>query len=384
MPIGQFPKPSPNRLIQAYQQLANKSPRTAVNRLTPSAAQHYLGTYIGAEAADANLAIVQLAGGAIVHFVPKIAGLTLVPGDTVKLEKSGATPLHVAGKMIGNFTLASGAISNVTPPGPPTGYASPSDTDTTMNVTWSAGVDHFGSGLSYNIFVNGAFRQSTAVGALSATITGLKANTNYNSYVVAQDGAGNNSVPSNTINNTTDPAPDPPGGSLVTKTYKATVLRSYNYNGHNERDMWHDGQAYQGNPQDGTSYNQFGLIIFNWAQIDSDTSGKDMVNAKISLTYAHFYFNSGGKAIIGTHDYVSPPSTQSDSHADKDLFRVNADAGRRFTLTMGVTQANNFQSGHAKGIQVGPQPSDIPGGTCYGYTYGLGSQVPVLTLSWNA
>jgi len=381
MAVGQFEKPSPNKLISAMQKLANRTPVTAVNRLTPSNLQSYTGTFVAAEAADANLSQVILQGGALVRFVPKVAGLTLAANDVVKLERSGAQMLHITGKLVGNHTLAS-APTNVTPPGAPTSYHTTAVNDVSTSVAWTAGTDHFGSGLKYNIFLNGSFRQTTAVGATSATITGLKSNTNYSSYVVASDGAGNASKPSSTIAWTTATT-SVPSGSTVTKSYKATKMFGYNYNGHNERDTWHDGNAYQGNPQDGRSYNQFGLIFFDWVQIADDLAGNDITACSLSITYAHFYFNSGGKAIIGTHDYQSVPMTQSDSHADKDLFRVNAKAGQKLTINMGVTQGNNFKSGHAKGIQTGPQPSDIPGGTCYGYTYGTGSKGPVLTFTFT-
>jgi hypothetical protein len=384
VPTGQFDKPSPSKLIKAMQALQQKAPVTAVNRLYVTGVQTYYGTWKSAEVADANLSVVQLQGGTICRFVAKGAHVTgLVAGDTVKLEKSPGFPLHITAKLVGNYLLALNAPTNVTPPSKPGSFAAPSSTSSTVTLTWTASTDNFGSGIIYNVYVNGKFRQSTALNALTATVTGLTAGTSYAFYVTATDGAGNASAPTSTINkSTTGTAPIPPGTS-ITKTYKATALYGYNYNGHNERDSWHNGNAYQGNPQDGQSYNQFGLIFFDSAQIRADLAGNTVTACSLSITYAHFYFNSGGKAIIGTHDYQSVPSTQSDAHADKDLFRINAKAGTRFTVNMGVAQGNNFKSGHAKGIQTGPQPSDIPGGTCYGYTYGLGSHVPVLTITYT-
>ena len=383
MPTGQFDKPQPSKLIKAMQALQQKAPVTAVNRLYVTGVQTYYGTWQAAEVADANLSIVKLQGGTICRFVAKGSHVTgLSAGDTVKLEKSPGFPLHITAKLVGNYLLALSVPTNVTPPSKPGSFAAPSATSSSVTLTWTASTDNFGSGITYNVYVNGKFRQSTSLNALTSTVTGLTAGTTYSFYITATDGAGNVSAPTSTISKKTSGTAPVPPGTTVTKTYKATKLFGYNYNGHNERDTWHDGLAYQGNPQDGKSYNQFGLIFFDWNTIAADLAGQTITGCSLSITYAHFYYNSGGKAIIGTHDYLSVPSTQSDSHADKDLFRVNAKAGTRFTVNMGVTQGNNFKSGHARGIQTGPQPSDIPGGTCYGYTYGLGSHVPVLTFTY--
>jgi len=384
VPTGQFDKPQPSKLIKAMQSLQQKAPVTAVNRLYVTGVQTYYGTWKSAEVADANLSVVQLQGGAVCRFVAKGAHVTgLVAGDTVKLEKSPGFPLHIVAKLVGNYLLALTAPTNVTPPGKPGSFAAPSSTSSSVTLTWTASTDYFGSGIVYNVYVNGKFRQSTSLNALTSTVTGLTAGTSYAFYVTATDGAGNSSAPTSTINKSTSGTAPIPPGTTVTKSYKATALHGYNYNGHNERDSWHAGNAYQGNPQDGQSYNQFGLIFFDSTQIRADLAGNDIVSCTLSITYAHFYYTSGGKAIIGTHSYQSVPNYQSDSYADKDLFRVNAKAGTRFTLNLGITQGNNFKSGHAKGIQTGPQPSDIPGGTCYGYTYGVGSHVPVLTFTYT-
>lgn len=384
MPTGQFEQPKPNKLIAAMQSLAQKQP-VGTNRLYVSVPQHYIGTYVGAEILDANLAIVRLQGGTTVRFVPTLGGLSLSPGNVVKLEKSSSMPLHVTGVLRGDFRLATQSVSIVTAPGPATSYAHGTATTSQVTVTWSAGVDHFGSGLSYQIFVNGAFRQSTAVGALSATITGLTASKAYTSYVVSSDGAGSSSSPSNTISFTTADVPPASSGTTVTKTYKATLLRSYNYDGQGELDTWHNGLAYQGDDQGG-GHNQTANIFFDDVTIRADCKDADMVSAKVGVTYAHWWYSSGGIAVIGTHDYHSVPNPQSSSHCNLNLIRVNNKAGTRISASYPAGIADDFQSGAAKGIHIGPaltsggnQTTDP---TYYGYTYGIGSYTPTLTLTW--
>ena len=375
MAVGQFDKPEPNKLIAALQKLGNQRP-TGINMRVPNQSQHYLGTWLGPEAVDANLSLVRLHGGATIRFVPKMAGLTLVAGDVIKLEKSSVLPLHIVGKIIGNITLAFNSVSNVAKPGAPTSYAHGTATQTTVPVSWSAGVDHFGSGLSYQIYINGKFKTATGTGILSTTVTGLTAGTTYSSYVIAVDGAGNQSANSNSISFTTTGVPPNDPGTTVTKKYLATALRSYNYDGHYELNSWHNGVCYQGVSSGG---NQFGLILFDDVKIRSDTAGADMISATVTVTFAHWYNSTGGTATVGQHSYHSVPGTASTSLMTEDWNTVSH-AGTPFTINMGVGVANNFQSGQTKGIKIG---KGVDGRrTYYGYTYGAGTHVPYITLKY--
>jgi len=291
----------------------------------------------------------------------------------------------VVGKLVGNYTLANTSVTNVTPPGAPTSFAHGTATSTSCPVTWSAGVDHFGSGLSYRIYLNGNYRQTTAVGALSATISGLSPGTTYSAYLIATDGAGNSSAKSNTISFTTAGVATPPSGTTVTKTYKATLLRSYNYKGNGELNTWHNGLAYQGDDQNG-GHNQVGNIFFDDVKIRADCAGAQMVSAQVGITYAHWWYGSGGIAVIGTHDYHSVPDPQSSSHCKLNLIRVNSKVGVRITSFFPSFTANDFQSGVAKGIHIGPALTSGGSQTTdpkyYGYTYGIGSYTPTITLTW--
>ena len=380
MPVGQFDKPEPNKLIAAIQRLGNQRP-TGINLRVPNQSQDYLGTWLGAEVVDANLSLVRLHGGATIRFVPKLSGLTLVAGDIVKLQKSSILPLHIVGKIVGNITLAFNSTSNVAKPGAPTSYAHGTAGSTSVPVTWVAGVDHFGSGLSYQIFLNGKFKTATVSGATSATLTGLTAGTSYTSYVIAVDGAGNQSANSNAIAFTTAGVPTPPGGTTVTKTYKALAFRSYNHNGDNEADDWHFQNAYQG-PDPGTGNNQVGLIFFNDQAIRNDTDSNIMLSAKVTITFAHWYHNSGGACVLGVSSYRSghDPGNINTGNIDH-VTNKSSTAGKAFTIDLGVDIANGFQNGTYSSVSVGKGTSNDF--IYYGYTYGLGTHVPYLTLSYR-
>ena len=385
MPVGQFEQPSPNKLIAAYQKLANKQPVTAVNRLKPSSLQSYQGTFQQAEAADANLSQVQLQGGAVVRFVPKLSNVgSLSPGDVVLLHRSGSQILTIVGKVVGNINLAT-TQANVTPPTAPTSLHTTAVNSTSVTVAWNASTDYFGSGLKYNIFLNNSFKQSTSLGATTSTISGLKASTSYSCYVTATDGAGNTSNKSNTINFTTDPAPAGSPGTSVSKVYKATSLRTYNYNGHLERDAWLDGLAYQGSDQSG-GYNSQSLIFFNYAQMQSDLAGHTPTGCTVKVTYAHWWYNSGGTAYVGFHGYTSIPSHTDWYNYEQGIAHASSTVGKQMTFNFGATHAEHFASGHDTGIAIGPAPGAYPASFSpkyYGYTYGAGSHIPTITLTWT-
>jgi len=79
-------------------------------------------------------------------------------------------------------------------PSAPTGLTASSVTQTTLTLTWSASTDNVGV-VGYDVY-NGAILAET-VTDLTAFITGLIANTQYNFTVRAKDAAGNISEPSN-------------------------------------------------------------------------------------------------------------------------------------------------------------------------------------------
>ncbi len=78
-------------------------------------------------------------------------------------------------------------------------------TENSVKLSWTASSDNVGVD-GYKIYKNGSYLTSTT--GTSYTVTGLNASTSYSFYVVAYDAAGNVSDHSNTVNVTTNSAPD--------------------------------------------------------------------------------------------------------------------------------------------------------------------------------
>jgi chitodextrinase len=93
---------------------------------------------------------------------------------------------------------------DVIAPSAPTNLASPSKTDTSVNLTWTASTDNVGV-TGYDIY-NGTTLLTSIAPAISHNVTGLIPNTAYVFTVKAKDAANNLSAASNILNVTTDEA----------------------------------------------------------------------------------------------------------------------------------------------------------------------------------
>ncbi|MFK3651391.1 glycosyl hydrolase family 18 protein [Lysobacter enzymogenes] len=104
-----------------------------------------------------------------------------------------------------------GGSSDTTPPSVPGGLASPSQTSSSVSLSWNASTDNAGgSGVAgYDVYRNGSLAGSPS--ATNYTVNGLNASTSYTFTVRARDNAGNASAQSASISATTKPAT--PGGS---------------------------------------------------------------------------------------------------------------------------------------------------------------------------
>jgi chitodextrinase len=103
-----------------------------------------------------------------------------------------------------NTVNASTTAPDTTAPSNPTALASPANTDTTVDLTWTASTDNVGV-TGYDVYQGGSLVGSTA--NTSYTVTGLTASTAYTFTVRAKDAAGNVSGDSNSVNVTTDSTP---------------------------------------------------------------------------------------------------------------------------------------------------------------------------------
>lgn len=88
-------------------------------------------------------------------------------------------------------------------PTEPTNLVSTNTTSSKVSLSWTAGTDNKAI-TSYDVYVDGSL--NTSFSGTVATITGLTASTIYSFYVIAKDAAGNSSIASNIINETTKPA----------------------------------------------------------------------------------------------------------------------------------------------------------------------------------
>lgn len=338
--------------------------------------RYYVGQFIAAEAADANLSQVYLPGGQVARFVPKLSSVgALSSGDTIALVSAAGAPTHIVGKLVGNITLASVPGSDSSPPTTPGGLGVSSTTTSSVSLSWSASTDNVGV-VAYDVYVNNTYWLT--VTGTTATATGLAASTTYSFAVQARDAAGNRSL-SASVNGTTSSPSAPPAGSTYTLSYAAQWSRTYNYNGHSEYDSWFGSTCYQGQYGGG---NLRSLIGFNWAQIQSDMSGATgFSGASIKLTYNHWYWNKGGTAIIGTHSNGSAPSSFVNTNTNR-WQSGGWTAGLTRTVQMGSGVCQEFGNGTSTGIAIGPGlSSDL---NYYGSAYGAGSGVytPILTLTF--
>jgi len=110
--------------------------------------------------------------------------------------------------VIGDVTIDygnTGGSSDTTAPTAPTNLASPSKTDTTVNLTWTASTDNVGV-TGYDVY-NGATKvNGSLISGTSYTVTGLTANTTYSFTVKARDAASNTSAASAALSVTTNAA----------------------------------------------------------------------------------------------------------------------------------------------------------------------------------
>lgn len=185
------------------------------------------------------------------------------------------------------------------------------------------------------------------------------------------------------------PAPKPPGGSTSTPTsptpktytrvYNSTWSRTYD---EDNSTTWDDSPlCYQGYYSADRGRTK-SLIGFNYAQIRSDLSGSTVKSVKLTMRNEHWYWNSGGIALIGTHNYTTKPSVYNSGLVwnNRILSRAWPKDGQA-TVELGVTIGNEFKAGTTKGIALGPTSStDL---TYYGYFRGATlSYRPYLTITF--
>lgn len=165
--------------------------------------------------------------------------------------------------------------------------------------------------------------------------------------------------------------------TTYTKSYGATWTRSFTGSGgYNSYYGSHLVQGYYSS----NNGNQRAMVGFNDAQIRSDLSGASILSATLTLYSTWWYYNAGGTAVIGTHASSSAPSTFSGT---PDRLRSSSwPKSYRRTVNLGTTIGNDFRTGAARGITLGPGPTTSH--EYYGKFAGVGeSYAPVLTIKYS-
>ena len=153
-----------------------------------------------------------------------------------------------------------------------------------------------------------------------------------------------------------------PPKKTYTKTYAASWSGSYaNRSAYNS---YYGNKCLQGY-YSSTNGMQASLIGFP-SSLATDLSGATIQKAEVYLYFDHWYYNSGGKAVIKAHKHTSRPSTfSSDSEAQTISWGKNV--GKWVDITA------VFDSTSWRGIALDPNNSDK---TYYGRAQGVGQTYP--------
>lgn len=175
---------------------------------------------------------------------------------------------------------------------------------------------------------------------------------------------------------TTVYTPPPPTQTYTaTKSFAATWGASYRQDGGKRTDKTDLYQGYV----DSFNGNQKSLCGFGVTGIPA---GATCVSATVTLYANHWYNNSGGTAVIGTHNKSAEPGSWSSSGTNDNRVRYawNTKTGSR-TISLGTTIGNEFLNGSTKGLMFGPGPSTSA--SYYGYFEDSGSLRPTITLKYQ-
>lgn len=144
----------------------------------------------------------------------------------------------------------------------------------------------------------------------------------------------------------------PPAPTQYVKTYSATGSASYQSDGDNRG----VSEIYQGY-YSSTNGNGFSIITFPYSTIQSDLSGATIKKVELYLDNVHFYSNSGGSAIIGTHNQTSASGDHTSSQITDDITRATFTYGQAKWVTLPNSIGTALKGNTAKGIALGPGPS---------------------------
>lgn len=169
-----------------------------------------------------------------------------------------------------------------------------------------------------------------------------------------------------------------------TKTYSANGSASYQGDDDERTGI---AECYQGQ-YSSTNGNQYSVILFPYSTIASDLSGATINKVEVYLNNNHWYYNSGGTAIIGYHNSATTPSSFTYPSSTDNITRSSFTYGQAKWVTVDNSIGTAFKNGTAKGILLGK--GQTSGGTLstdklyYGYFAGNGqSGEPQLRITYT-
>lgn len=376
-PFGKAIKRIDNQLLTTTEQCTDASVAALKNSLGLARSIEF--TAIGNPALDAGdyVLFTFSNGSQEVHLLDSYS-YPLGPGDFSGTTRTNPT------RQTSSVSVEKGTSSIDVKPGPPGKPEVIGVGVDNLTIRWSASKPGSAFIKTYEVYFNSTLKKIVASTILSANITGLSAGTTYTIRIKAVDESGLESTLSDSTQQKTNGTPSGGGGDTTTTYSKSYVANwSRTYTGAGNAATWHGSDCYQGYV-DGGNGNYRSLIGFDDERIRSDTAGAEILSCKVKLYYRHWYKNSGGTAIIGTHGYDSRPSTWSNGSVKQDRVRSSGwpKPGSR-TVNLGTTIGNEFRTGSAKGIALGPGPSSST--TYYGEARGAGSGslTPVLYITYR-
>ncbi|MFS1511409.1 glycosyl hydrolase [Chengkuizengella sp. SCS-71B] len=188
------------------------------------------------------------------------------------------------------FGFGGGGQPDTTPPTTPS-LNSTGQSDTTVDLSWSASTDNVGV-TGYKVY-----RDGSEVGSTSSTSfqdTGLSSSTSYNYTVIALDAAGNESASSNTVTVTTDA----PSGNTIIVTDNYTIeIQSLNST----------SALFKFTPNAGSNFVDLHYTVDNGVQLNVATSNNGgtweyTVNGLNAGSHVNFFYTF----TIGTPAYDTP------------------------------------------------------------------------------
>jgi hypothetical protein len=181
------------------------------------------------------------------------------------------------------------------------------------------------------------------------------------------------------------PKPKPPSTptqkSTYTKKWYATWSRSYE--GDNSTRFDDSPYMYQGSYDSSSPGNQKSLAGFDWQNIAATLKGADILECYITIKNNHARWNKGLYAQVGTHDYVSKPSTWSSGTVSERRYGKKwVTEGGTLTINTGVSLGKEFLNGSTRGIAIGPEATNDHDN--YGFFYGAThSARPYITIKYR-